>query len=311
MKQFLRNRSLLLISILFTFALVQLGCGSGGGKAASSNGGNTGGGGGGSQPGPATSFTLKLIDSDQNLHAMGLKTSSFGTLPTPTDVRVVIRTFGTVTTHTLVCETDNFDNIIPSTCVDVPQTIFTETYRDIQDVPYSTSVTVGIPAGTGYQLDVITSQIQSGTTTSHNILRYGNLTNVDIVTGQSTSATIIMTPLSGILNMTVADVVTSNQNFIVTLNDALPIEPVYNMIMSFGTYTPSVVTSATNTCTFTAPAAYTAGTVGLQGQFTLNRSFLKTGELPVQWTRLFPIATYNEQVYSTLNPLIAVTLPGI
>ena len=43
------------------------------------------------------------------------------------------------------------------------------------------TVQVGIPAGTGYTLDVITSKLESGTATTHNILKYGNSTNVDVV----------------------------------------------------------------------------------------------------------------------------------
>ena len=306
MKQFLRSRSLLLISILFTFALVQLGCGSHGGNTpASSNGGNSGGG---SQASPATPFSLNLVNSDQALHAMGMKTSVFGALPAPDNVRVVIRTFGTVTEMGQTCSYDEFGEIIPGSCVDVPIQVQTETYRDIQDVPYSgASVTVGIPQGTGYTLDNITSKLTPSST--NDILRYGRLTGVTVAPGAS--ATVTMTPLSGILNMTVADQVTSKGDFIVTLDNVTPVSQIYQMVMSFGTGTPSVVSNSTNTCTFTAPVSYTTGTVYLQGKFTLDPSLLNKDESPAHWSRLFPLAAYNEQVYSEMNPLIVVTLPGI
>ena len=285
--------------------LLLYGCGSGGGTDSNTSSDT----GGGSQSGSATVFTLNLVDSDQNKNT--IRTSIMGNLPSATDVRVVIRSFATVTTDTLVCEFDENDAVIPGTCTIVPVASYTEVYKDIQDVAYSSNIQVGIPAGTGYTLDVITSKLESGDTTTHNILKYGNLTNVDIVSGQTNSATIVMTPLSDILNMTVADVVTSKTKFTVTLNNVLPIATVYKMTMSFGADAPSVVSNSTNTCTFTAPVSYTSGTISLQGTFTLNQSFLGQSDQTTEWTRLFPLASYNEQVYSNLNPLIVVTLPGI
>jgi hypothetical protein len=300
-----------LVLAMLLSGLLLYGCGLGGGTTASSNGSNpssdTGGSGGGSQSDSTTVFTLKLVDSDKSAS----RTSTFGSLPGATDVRVVIRSFATVTTSTQVCQYDDNDVVIPGSCATVDVASYTEVYKDIQDVAYSSTVQIGIPAGTGYTLDVITSKLESGTATTHNILKYGNLTNVDIVAGQTNSATIVMTPLSSILNMTVADVVTSKTKFVVTLNNVLPIEPRYNMTMSFGADAPSVISNSTNTCTFTAPVSYTAGTISLQGTFTLNKSFLGQSDQTAQWTRLFPIASYNEQVYSNLNPLIAVTIPGI
>lgn len=297
----------LLLAMLLS-GLLLYGCGSHRGTDSNTSS-DTGGNGGGSQSGPITTFILKLVDSDQN--QKNIRTSTFGALPTATDVRVVIRSFATVTTDTQVCPTDDNGNPTGGACTTVPIASFTEVYNDIQDVPYSSSIQVGIPAGTGYILDVITSKLESGTTTTHNILKYGNLTNVDIVTGQTNSAQIVMTPLSSILNMTVADSVTSKTKFDVSVNNALPIAPNYKMTMSFGANAPSVVSTSTNTCTFTAPVSYTAGTISLQGTFTLNSSFLGKSDQTAEWTRLFPIASYNEQVYSSMNPLIVVTIPGI
>jgi len=300
-------RQALVLSILLS-GLLLYGCSLEGGPTASSNGSNTssdtGGSGGGSQSGPTTAFTLKLVDSDKSVS----RTSTFGSLPVASDVRVVIRSFATVTTSTQVCE---YDEDFEFVCITVTGPSYTEVYKDIQDVAYDSNgtVQVGIPAGTGYTLDVITSKLESGIATTHNILKYGNTTNVDVVAGQSNSATIVMRPLSDILNMTVADDVTSKTIFNVTLNNVLPIEPNYKMTMSFGTTTPSVVSNSTNTCTFTAPESYDAGTIYLQGTFTLNKSFLSQNETQSQWTRLFPNADYNEEVYSNLNPLIHVSIP--
>ncbi len=82
------------------------------------------------------------------------------------------------------------------------------------------------------------------------------------------------------------------------------------MVMSFGTTTPQQVNTTNNTVTFTAPVSYATGSVTLQGTFTLNSSCLKKLEPGNQWTRLFPDATYGEQVYSNLDPLIVVTVPA-
>ena len=62
-----------------------------------------------------TVFTLKLVDSDKSAS----RTSTFGSLPGATDVRVVIRSFATVTTSTQVCQYDDNDVVIPGSCATV------------------------------------------------------------------------------------------------------------------------------------------------------------------------------------------------
>lgn len=288
-----------------SLGLFLYGCGSGGSNnpAASTNPG-----GGGSQPNSANAFTLNLVDGVNSIAGVTVA----GTTPTATDVRVVIRQFGQVTTIYNVCQYDDNGDVIPSTCVATPVTTNNEIYRDIQDVPYpasGSSVQVGIPAGT-FTLDVITSKLESG---NHSIVKYGQIPTLTVAPGGSASVT--MKTVNDVLQMTVSDLITSKATFNVTLNDVMPFSPNYQMTMIYYealSTTPTVTTvvnSSTNSSTFTAPISFTAGTISLQGQFTLNSSCLNKNESATTWTRLFPNAAYGEKVYSTLNPLIAVTVP--
>jgi hypothetical protein len=295
------RKVLILVLLLLSSGLFLYSCGSGG-----SNNPVATNPGVGSQPSTANGFTLNLADGVNSRAGVTIA----GTTPAATDVRVVIRQFAVVTSTIEVCQYDDNDNVIDGSCVNVPVTNSTEVYRDIQDVPYpatGSSVQVGIPAGT-YTLDVITSKVESG---NHSIVKYGQIPNVIVAPGGS--ASVIMKTVNDILQMTVADSVTSKGTFNVTLNNALPFSPSYKMTMSYNDgvnpISTTTVNSTTNTCTFTAPASFYAGTISLQGQFTLNQSLLNRFESPTLWTRLFPNAAYGEQVYSTLNPLIAVSVP--
>jgi hypothetical protein len=296
------RKALMLVLLLLLSGLFLYGCGSGG-----SNNPISTNPGGEAQPISANSFTLNLADGVNSLVGFTIA----GITPAATNVRVVIRQFAPVTTINYVCQYDENDELIPNSCVNVNVTTNTEVYRDIQDVPYpasGSSVQVGIPAGT-YSLDVITSKLESG---NHSIVKYGQIPNLIVAPGGS--ATVNMKTVNDILQMTVADSVTSKGTFNVTLNNVLPFSPNYKMTMSFydsilSSTSTSTVNSAASSCTFSAPASFATGSVSLQGQFTLNSSFLNRGESSTLWTRLFPNAAYSEQVYSNLNPLIAVTVP--
>jgi hypothetical protein len=267
------------------------GCGKGGGSNASSNPSSNPGGG---------NFTLNLVDAAAGVKAAARFTDP-GTPPIATDVRVVIRTFGTVTTDIEVCA----DEFGTPPCDIVQVATFTETYKDIQDVPYAPSVSIGIPAGTGYRLDVVTSHLESG---NHSILKYGYATGVDV--GSSMTATITISSVSTILNMAVADSVLAKGKFDVTLNNVLPFRNIYQMMMSFPTFTPTVITSTTNTSTFTAPASFQSGAVSLEGHFSLDQTLMNAGESNAQWQRIFPNGAYSEVVSSQLSPLITVIVPA-
>jgi hypothetical protein len=303
------KRIAVLLVLLLAAGLSLYGCGS---KGSSSNdSSSTSNPGGGSQSGSNSTFTLNLVDN-----AARFVTAGTGSTTPPTDVRVVIRKFGEVGTLTQVCtlfSQVNFDqdgNALCDLYTQVTVTTFTEVYRDIQDVPYVTPIQVGIPAGTGYQLDVITSD-RNAHPGIQTILKYGQLTNVAV----PGTGSVGMHSVYDILNMKVADSITSKGTFNVTLNDVLPFAPTYKMTMTYnGTsvISPTVVTSGTNTTSFTAPTSYDAGaTLSFQGQFTINRSFLNIGEKPENWTRLFPDTAYGETAFGNFNPLIHVVLPGI
>ncbi len=292
-----------LVLTLLLSGLLFYGCGSKGGTAAPANGSNS------SSTTGGTAFALNMVDSN-NAQNVVSKITITGTPPAPSGVRVVIRSFATVTTTQLVCPgndyNDSGDCNVPYVPTDVGS--FQEVYRDIQDVLYSGStVTIGIPQGTGYTLDVITYRAE---TSNNSTLKYGRITNLDIPNA-SNSATVIMNTVADILQMAVSsDTVLPNQTFTVTVNNVMPFAPLYNMIMSFGTTTVQKSTAA-KTTTFIAPVTYATGqTVALQGQFTLDRSCMKTGE-SASWKRLFPNPAYSEEVYSNLTPLVVVSLPGI
>jgi hypothetical protein len=307
----MKRIAVLLVVLLAGLSLY--GCGAKGTTASSNGSSSTSNPGGGSQPGPITTFTLNLVDKDNVSRIVNA-----GTGTTATDVRVVIRRYDTVPTSVTTCTQFTFDSNGDSTCIATTTTIvntFTEVYKDIQDVPFSSSISVGIPAGSGYTLDVITSVLTTPSN-AHSILKYGQAPSVT-VTG-SGSASVTMNSVPAILNMSVTDPATSKGKYVVTLNDVLPFNPAYQLTVTFigindpvtqATVTPMLLSSSTNTTTITAPASYSnAGTIGLQAQFTLNNAFLNSGETTAKWTRIFPDAAYGESVSSTFNPLIPVTI---
>jgi hypothetical protein len=304
------------LSLVLLFAgLLLYGCGSSGDANTSSNGST----GGGSPSGSVGGFTLKLVDSDNSINpAAGITTiagifsAGNASFPSsPTDVRVVIRKYDTVASTITVCQYDDNGDIVPGTCVLQPTTINMLVYNDIQDVKYTGggSVSVGIPQGTGYTIDVITSLSSSGT---HTILKYGQASNVT-VDSSHTSASITMMRVGDILNMTVPDSVISRGQYNVTLNNTLPFAPSYTMnaIFSNGTDTASTstVTTSSQTCSFTAPTAYSPGNINFQGVFNINKAFLLPGEVAAPWQRIFPITDFGEQSYSTLVTLVPITVP--
>jgi len=286
----------LLLSGLFLY-----GCGMGGGGTTASSSGTTAGGsqsGPNAQSGPAQVFTLNLVDGAK----VAARTIA-GASQTATNVRVVIRQYAKVPTPVPnFDENGDFDGT--TTIVDIPK----EVYKDIQDVAYSTtgSVVVGIPAGTGYTIDVITSILEGS---NYSIIKYGQGTDIQVNAGGSASITI--NDLNTILAFTFDDPVVSKGKLDVTLNNALPLEPRYRMVMHFGNIS-TVATQMTTKCTFTAPTVYAADTnktVELKGQFTLNKSFLKQGESQAKWTRTFPNAAYQELGTIQVSPLLDVTVP--
>lgn len=309
------RKALMLVLLLLLSGLFLYAC-SGGGTTSSSNGSNSPNSGGGSQSGPLSAFTLNLVDSGNNINAAaGMAITgivSLGTPSTATDVRVVIRKYDTVTGTTLVCQYDpDTGDLIPDSCVPQTVTNTVEVYKDIQDVKYTGggSVSAGLPQGTGYTIDVITSLASSGT---HTILKYGQATNV-IVDPSHTSATITMQRVGDVINMTVPDSVISRGKYNVTLNSTLPFAPVYtiNAIFSNGidTASTSTVTTSAQTCSFIAPTAYNPGKIDFHVMFDINKAFLLPNEVPASWKRSFPISVFGEESYSTLVTLISVSVP--
>jgi hypothetical protein len=135
----MKRIAVLLVVLLAGLSLY--GCGA---KDTSSNdSSSTSNPGGGAQSGSNPTFTLNLVDNAARFVSGGT-----GATWTPTDVRVVIRSFATVTTDQTTCQYEDDGTIIPDSCVTIQVPIYTEVYKDIQDVPYVLPITVGIPAGT-------------------------------------------------------------------------------------------------------------------------------------------------------------------
>jgi hypothetical protein len=298
-----------LSAVLLLSGLLLYGCGMGGGTSATSDGGNTvSTPGGGSQPqvGAPQVFTLNLVDADAARVVSRHTTTA--PLPDPTDVRVVMRLFDSVTTTTHICPED-----VP--CYDVTNTRYTEVYKDVQEMTYTGTgaVKVSLPPATGYTIDVITSR-QTVTTEPHKILKYGQVKDV-IVSAGTTSASVTVKDVGSILNMQVKDNIlsstpTNTVSFDVAVNNALPFSPIYSlsMILSGSTYT---FPSSANKCTINAPINNTGTTqsVTVTGTFTLNNDLLKLGESNAAWSRIFPDPEITgESVYYNLSQLVSVTV---
>jgi hypothetical protein len=278
-----------LSAVLLLSGLLLYGC-SGGGTSASSDGSNsTSNPGGGSPSGPSNGFTIKVVDR------------SSITPTNATDVRVVVTRWHDELTPQS-CVDENGDPIVP--CPD-PVLVPTLVWKDIVDKPISSgSVTIGIPRGVNYTLDVITYNAA----TTNSIVSYGSATGV--LVDVASTATVTVHDASSILNMVVSSpTVTSKAKFDVTLNNVLPFAPRYKMTMSvvpaITGIDPYPVNTSAPKCTFTAPETTLAGeSVHLVGEFTINTSFLKQGESAAKWT-------YGEELFTDLTPLIPITINNL
>jgi hypothetical protein len=242
---------------------------------------------------------------------------------TPSEVRVVIRRYDTVPTTVLECLSgyDGEGNCLDSSPTYTTHYSYTQVWKDIQDVTYagSGSIQVGIPAGAGYTLDVITGVV-TAPSGSFDILSYG--TNSNITISGNGSTTIGMNKIANLLNMQVADQAVTLGQFVVTLNNVLPFNSSYKLTMNYNgivdvitgiTHTVETITPSSTGATINLPASYSTGTAGnlhidVSANLTLNNAFVKTGEAPTKWKRTFPDSAYGESAYSIFIPYSSVTV---
>jgi hypothetical protein len=286
-------------------------------SSSSSDNGSTSNPNGGTPSGAVIAFTINLADQA----ALATRMVNTGNGGTPSEVRVVIRRYEDVVTHPQVCShyTGEYDADGFPICdlfTTVTATTYTQVWKDIQDVPYASSIQVGIPVGTGYTLDVITG---AGTVPSgpFDILSYGTNSNISIVANGS--ANIGMQKIANILNMQVTDPAVTLGKFVVTLNNLLPFNPSYQLTMNYNsivdyntgiTHTVETITTSSTGTTINLPASYTAGKqIDVSAQFTLNSVFMKTGEAPTKWKRTFPDSVYGESAFGIFTPYSTVTVP--
>lgn len=310
--------------VLLLSGLLLYGCGVGGGTSATSDGSNAtsnpGGSPGGPQPqtGAAQGFTLHLIDAEKADVALATTFTST-TNPVldnaPDAVRIVVRLYSRVTISHQDCVYPSYDGegygIGTPTCTEVGVPIDTEVYKTILDQGYTgSSVSVDIPASTGYPAGYTIDVITSKGTPTHNILKYGQAKNVQ-VDSSNKSANIVISDVGRQLNMQVADNILSSASthtvqFNVTVNNGLPFASAWSADMTFGGTTTSLP-SFTKNLTFDAPISDQGGEVSMKGHFDLQNIFLKVSDKPKTWIRDFPYLS-DESITYNLNPLIPVTI---
>jgi hypothetical protein len=300
----------LLLSVLFMF-----GCGSGGGTTTSTNTGGNPAGGNGTVP--LASFTLKLVESDSKTPA---KTVVEGTsVPSANSIRVIARQFGTAQEE--IFEYDAINDSYTSYDPKQYQTVQgVEIFKKVTDQVYTTgsTVTVNLPAGTGYTLDVITSNVYAPG--KHMMLKYGSVTSVDIG-GTSGSVSI---PIFGFSDLTsplvnftaTPDPITSENNYNLNVTVAKLLNPNYKIRQdlsnfAFTNYSSKKLGNISVPTSFKAPTSFDDGSLYFRGLFTIDNAMLDAGESPLNWTRVYPNPNYGESVSCSLLKVVPIVIPGL
>jgi hypothetical protein len=304
------KRIAVLLVVLLT-GLSLYGCGANGTTSSSSSDNGSTATPTGTPSGPVTAFTIKLVDKDA-LVSRGVNTGT-GTAVI-TGARVVIRQYTTTTvsvcrnplydasTDTETCPDGVFDNVQVNTGI--------PSWKDIQDVAYGSQITVNIPQGSGYTLDVI-GNIATGPTGTINIMSYGT---TSLVTVPTTTATIIMTKVPEILNMSVNDPVSALGTLVVSLNSGIPFNNAYQLALNYNgivdlvsgaTLTTKTINTSSRVNSIPVPSSITPNKqIDVSAVFTLNSAFVKSTDTPGKWTRTFPDSAYSEQAFSVFNQFI-------
>lgn len=297
---------------LFFSALFLFGCGAGGGTT---TGGGSGVNTGGNNAAPLAGFTLKIVEPAAKMAA--LSTVDPGTtVPVANTIRVIARQIGTVNVPVTVYDgaTDSFIPVDPPQFITVPGA---EIYKKVIDVSYTpgTPVTVNLPVGDGYTIDVLTSVVDSSG--KHTMLKFGTLTPVNIG-NTSNSATITIYAFSDPLHPLVdiqasPDPITSEENYALTVSATKPLRSAYKVRqdlsnIAFANYSSKRSGTLGSVMVFTAPTSFVDGSLYFQGLFTIDDSMLTTGESAANWTRVYPNPNYGESVSISLKKVMATSI---
>jgi len=221
----------------------------------------------------AITFSLKRNPTD-----LVAKTVGSSTLPTPTNIRVI------------VSNTDTG-------------------FKAIQDVAVSsiTSVTIPVPVGTGYTVDAISYVLGNG----KQILKYNNASGISVSTNVNTPVNIILQPIS--VSITPPNTVVAGNSF--NLSFTKPSELFGFNCLNWG---DSLITTASiqptganmvygNQVSLNAPTETASGNLYFQMVFFINSNFLNSNELGdmYNWYFYYPNPTYGDTPVS-----MPYTLPG-
>ena len=296
--------------LLSLVALLMVGCGGGGGTTTSSNGipGGDTGGGGGTPTGPVGYITVVLPEGTKGpatLVPVRSGAPSFQSLRNM--FRVVVKRMDVVPSE------DEEGN---------PITINVEAFRVVKDSLSTEAVTIAVPAGSGYVVEVLTYNLPSGGTV-RSMLEYGKTAAFDVVPGDNPGQPLTLTPVSTFITMTIQDNVTraavtnvtSGFPYNVNLVKTVPLRqkyylgqtanaaswPIASFVVGYDTDLGVHMLTASNV-SFTAPTVVETSNLYLQGQFFIDDSLLSAQERvtnpPVwpNWRINCPDPAYNEQV---------------
>lgn len=297
---------------LYIALVCMFGCGAGGGTGSSNSGAVN-------PPGGSTSgvtlktFTLKLVE-----RAPGAAKSTVdpgAAVPIANSLRVIARQVGTLTIPVV---DDNGVPVDPPAFITIPGA---EVYKKVIDLPYTpgSNVTVNLPAGTGYTIDVITNVVD-GSGKKHIMLKYGTITGVNIGDVSSTASVPISAfsdPLTPLVDIQASpDPITSEENYNLTVTAGKPLRFNYKIRqdlnnVAFANYSSKKTGSSGATVSFKAPTSFVDGPLYFQGLFTIDDTMLTTGELSANWTRVYPNPAYGESVSIALKKVLATSIGGL
>lgn len=296
---------------LYLSVLFLLGCGAGGETGGSTNGISTGGG----NTVPLSGFTLKIVEPVSKIIAKSAVDPGTA-VPLANSVRIIARQIGTLTVP--VTEYDGAtDTNIP---VDPPRFITVagaETYKKVIDMPYTAGspVTVNLPVGEGYTIDVLTSVVDAAG--KHIMMKFGTVTAVNIgdTAGSASIAVYAFSdPLHPLVDIQASpDPITSEENYALTVTATKPLRTDYKIRqdltnMAFANYSSKRSGTSGSALSFKAPTSFVDGSLFFQGFFTIDDSMLTTGESASKWTRVYPDPHYGESVSISMKKVMPTSI---
>ena len=298
---------------LLIVALLMVGCGGGGETTTSSSGipggdtgGNTGGN-GDTLTGPVGYITVTLPEGVKGPSTLVAVRDGAPTLPSLRNAfRVVAKR------SDIVNRIDEEGN---------PYSVLVEILRVVRDSPSSGTVSIAVPAGAGYTVEVLT---YDNSATLKRMLEYGRTAPFDVVPGDNPEKDLRLYPVSTFITMTVqdnvsraaVDNVTAGFAYNVNVVKTVPLRqkfyltqtanagpwPIDSFVVGYDIDLGVHVLTASNV-SFAAPIVVTDSNLYLQGQFFIDDSLLSDSEriprTPPTWSNWridCPDPAYNEKV---------------